>query len=98
MLTPRTTTLPSRGSVRRTSPCLPRSLPATTTTGSPGARSSLFSLGCGLFLSKLEHLRCQGDDLHEVPLAQLAGHGPEDSRSSGIVLVVDDHGGVVVEP
>src|ERR1700716_2201967 len=97
MFTPRTTTLPSRGNVRSTSPCLPLSLPATTTTGSPGARSSLFSLGWGLFLSKLEHLRGQGHDLHEVPLAQLSGHRAEDARAPGIVLVVDDHGGDVVD-
>src|SRR5947209_2665925 len=98
MFTPRTTTLPTRGRVRSTSPCLPRSLPATTTTGSPGARSSLFSLGWGLFLSKLEHLRSQGHDLHEVPLAQLSGHRAEDPRAPGVVLIVDDHRGVVVEP
>src|SRR6202011_3926859 len=98
MFTPRTTTLPSRGRVRSTSPCLPRSLPATTTTGSPGARSSLFSFGWGLFLSKLEHLRSQGHDLHEVALAQLTRDRAEDARAPGIVLVVDDHGGVVVEP
>src|SRR5207245_3690155 len=65
---------------------------------SPGARSSLFSLGWGLFLSKLEHLRSQGYDLHEVALAQLPGDRPKDARAPGIVLIVDDHRGVVVEP
>src|SRR5438128_6785673 len=98
MFTPWTTIRPSRGRVRSTSPCLPLSLPATTTTGSPGARSSLFSLGWGLFLSKLEHLRSQGYDLHEVALAQLTRDRAEDARAPGIVLVVDDHSGVVVEP
>src|SRR5438105_409632 len=98
MLTPLTTIRPSRGRVRSTSPCLPRSLPATTTTGSPGARSSLFTVGWGLFLSKLEHLRSQGHDLHEVALAQLTRDRAEDACAPGIVLVVDDHSGVVVEP
>src|SRR5207249_3479592 len=36
-------------------------------------------------------------DLHEVALAQLAGHRPEDARAAGIALVVDDHGCVLVE-
>src|SRR2546421_10240974 len=98
MLTPLTTIRPSRGRVRSTSPCLPRSLPATTTTGSPGARSSLFCLGWGLFFSKLQHLRSQRHDLHEIAFAELPCHRAEDPCAPGVVLVVDDHRGVVVEP
>src|ERR671932_273682 len=45
----------------------------------------------------LEHLRGQADDLHEVALAQLAGHRPEDARAARVVLGVDDHGRVLVE-
>src|SRR5262249_37822245 len=41
---------------------------------------------------------CKADDLHEVLLAQLAGDGPEDARTAGVHLVVDDDGGVLVEP
>src|SRR6266576_6086975 len=96
--TPLTTILCWSGMVRRTSPCLPLSLPAVTITGSPGARSSHRRLGCGLLRSTvLENLRSERDDLHEVALAQLAGDRPEDARPAGIVRVVDDHGRVLVE-
>src|SRR3954467_1096454 len=45
----------------------------------------------------LEHLRREADDLHEVALAQLARHRPEDARAARVVLRVDDHGRVLVE-
>src|SRR3954471_11065671 len=45
----------------------------------------------------LEHLRREADDLHEVAVAQLAGHRAEDARAPRVVLRVDDHGGVLVE-
>src|SRR5690242_18218291 len=44
-----------------------------------------------------EHLRRQGDDLHEVAVAQLAGHGAEDAGAARVVLSVDRHGRVLVE-
>src|SRR4051794_2470830 len=44
-----------------------------------------------------EDLRRQRDDLHEVALAQLARHRPEDAGSAGVVLRVDQHRGVLVE-
>src|SRR3954453_7506875 len=50
-----------------------------------------------IFEAMLEHLRREGDDLHEVALAQLAGHRPEDARAARVVLGVDDHRGVLVE-
>src|SRR3954470_11637500 len=50
-----------------------------------------------IFEAMLEHLRREGDDLHEVAIAQLAGHRPEDARAARVVLRVDDHGGVLVE-
>src|ERR1700738_4668232 len=99
-LTPRTTILPLCGSVRSTSPCFPLSLPAITTTVSPGARSSQRCLVFGLFVSislSLENLGCEGHDLHEVALAQLACYGPEDPGASGVVLGIDDDGRVLVE-
>src|SRR5260370_12092863 len=37
------------------------------------------------------------DDLHEVALAQLAGHGSEDARASGVVGLREQDGGVLVE-
>src|SRR3954452_8081328 len=45
----------------------------------------------------LEYLRREAHDLHEVAVAQLARDRPEDSGAPGVVLRVDDHGGVLVE-
>src|ERR687890_2552390 len=45
----------------------------------------------------LEHLRREAHDLHEVAVAQLARDRPEDAGAAGVVLRVDDHGGVLVE-
>src|SRR4051794_23706596 len=50
-----------------------------------------------LALHELEHLRGEGDDLHEPAVAQLAGHRPEDARAARVVGLVDDHGRVLVE-
>src|ERR687893_331143 len=66
-------------------PVLPLSLPEITMTSS-SVRS---------FIS--EHLRGERDDLHEPAVAQLAGHRTEDARAARVVLVVDDHRGVLVE-
>src|SRR5881392_2493035 len=99
-LTPLTTILCWSGRVRRTSPCLPLSLPAVTITGSPGARSSQRRLGSGLFFSigfRLQDLRGERDDLHEVALAQLARDGPEDAGAARVVGCGEKHGRVLVE-
>src|SRR5205807_5395231 len=45
----------------------------------------------------LEHLRCQGNDFHEVLVAKLAGHRPEDSGPARVVLRAEDDGRVLVE-
>src|SRR4051794_26429648 len=96
--TPLTTILCWSGRVRRTSPCLPLSLPAMTITGSPGARSSHRRLGCGLLRSTvLENLRSERDDLHEVALAQLAGDRSEDTSAAGIVGLGQQHSRVFIE-
>src|SRR5947208_11205814 len=85
-LTPLTTILCWSGMVRRTSPCLPLSLPAITITGSPGARSSQRRVGCGLFFSTvLQDLRGERDDLHEVALAQLTRDRSEDTGAARVV-------------
>src|SRR5688572_9641274 len=58
-------------------------------------------LGLLLLLSHgglLDHFRGQGDDLHDLLLAQLARDGSEDAGSLGLLVVVDQHHGVVVEP
>src|SRR2546428_12636743 len=87
MLTPLTTILCWSGSVRKTSPCLPLSLPATTVTGSPGASSGQGRFGSGLFLSMwlLQDLRSERVDLDEVALAQLARAGPDDAAAVRVV-------------
>src|SRR3990172_6148555 len=87
MLIPVTITRLSFGMTRRTVPLLPRSLPFVTRTV-----SSLW-MRC-----ILQHLRRQGDDLHEVALPKLAGNRPEDARALGVGRVGQDHRGVVIEP
>src|SRR5690606_29498908 len=39
-----------------------------------------------------------GHDPHEVPLPQFPGHGPKDAGPARVALLVDDHGGVLIEP
>src|SRR2546428_12737003 len=81
MLTPLTTILCWSGSVRKTSPCLPLSLPAVTITGSPGASSSQRRFGSCLFLSMcwLQDFRDERNDLHHDAVAQVSSDGPEDA-------------------
>src|SRR6202043_4115534 len=45
----------------------------------------------------LEHLRRQGNDLHEVLVAKLARHRPEDPGTARVVLRAEDDGRVLVE-
>src|SRR5205823_405783 len=45
----------------------------------------------------LQHLRGQGNDLHEVFVAKLARHRAEDPRAAGVVLRAEDNGSVLVE-
>src|SRR5690242_11106468 len=77
------------GSVRTTRPVLPRSLPAVITTWSS------LRIRMGLLIS--EHLRGEGDDPHEIAVPQLAGDRAEDARAARVVLLVDQHRGVLVE-
>src|SRR4051794_12506758 len=77
------------GSTGGTGPVLPLSLPDMTFTVLP-----LRILKPAM---ALKHLRSQRDDLHEVAVAQLARHRPEDARPARVVGGVDDHGGVLVE-
>src|SRR6185436_13753622 len=87
--TPSTMTRPSMGSTFTTRPRFPRSLPEMTCTS-----SFFLMLTVAIWL---QHLRSQRDDLHEPLLAELPGHRPEDPRSTGVALLVDQHHGVVVE-
>src|SRR6266849_3634896 len=42
-------------------------------------------------------LRSERDDLGELPVAQLAGHGAEDARAHGVVVGLEQDHGVAVE-
>src|SRR6478752_1570691 len=53
--------------------------------------------GIALVHLHLQHLRGQRDDLHEALLAQLTTDGPEDAGATGVVVGLDDDGGVLVE-
>jgi hypothetical protein len=84
--------------VRSTRPVLPRSLPPVTTTLSSLrifidlAMASSASFGSGVLSweeSPLKHLWGEGDDLHEVPVPQLPGHGAEDAGSARVALRID---------
>ncbi len=55
---------------------------------------SFFLSGCW---RPSQHLRRQGDDLHELLLPQLAADGPEDAGPDRLAGLVDDDRGVVVE-
>src|SRR5882762_7798177 len=93
MLTPWTRTRPSWGRTRRTSPVLPLSLPARTTTLSPFLIFSLIMNAA----SSSQHFGRQGHDLHELAGAQLARHRSEDARADRLALLVDEHRRVPVE-
>src|SRR5262249_6884042 len=80
-------TLPSVGRTRITVPSLPRSLPLSTTTRSP----------LRIFIAMSQHLRCERHDAHEALLTKLATHGPEDAGATRGLVVLDEHGGVLVE-
>src|ERR1017187_657871 len=96
--------------MRSTTPRLPLSLPLMTSTLSPlrissgrrcpRAHPSWISMARCLrstFVAISDHLRSQADDLHEVPLAQLARDRTEDARAARVVLWSDQHRGVLVE-
>src|SRR6478672_4857192 len=78
-----------------TSPRLPLSRPAMTTTLSP----FLILRMCSLFELEAasEDFRRQRDDLHEPLGAQLARDRSEDAGADRLELVVEQHGGVRVE-
>src|ERR1044072_5315787 len=69
-----------------TLPLAPLSLPAITCTVSPFL----------IFMS--EHLRGEGDDLHEPLVAKLATDRPEDAGPPRLAVLLDQDRGVHVEP
>src|SRR5690554_433959 len=84
--TPSTTTRSRSTSTSSTRPCLPLSRPAMTTTRSPF-----------LIRAMSDHLRSEGDDAHELLVAQLAAHGAEDAGSARLAVTLEDDRGVLVE-
>ena len=84
-------------STRSTLPVLPASLPLTTLTWSPLRIFSLLIVQRSLVSAAPQRLPGERDDLHEVLLAELAGHRPEDAGAARVVLVVDEHRRVLVE-
>src|SRR6185437_15775723 len=107
MFRPSTVTRSFLGITASTVPVLPRSLPLMTITWSPlrmraGISGSSRAPGVPRMRAyvreePLEHLRSEGDDLHEVALAQLAGHRAENAGAARVVRGVDEHGRVLVE-
>src|SRR3954469_1457362 len=100
-----TTAVPLTGFTRSTLPCLPRSLPARTTTLSPFFTCGL-DAGCSFCFVAFPYMdmfvtsddfRRERDDLHELPLAELAGHRTENARPDRLAGIVDENGRVVVE-
>src|SRR5664279_217856 len=102
-ITPSTRTRPATRSTSSTRPVLPLSRPAMTFTRSfflirifsgSGATLCRFAKRDGMS----DHLRSERHNLHEALVAQFPGHRAEDARADRLVQVVDEHGGVGVEP
>src|ERR1051325_7094676 len=101
-----TMAVPLLAMTRRTRPCLPRSRPERTTTVSP-LRTCDFTRGCSFcrwvafpymdMSVTSDRFRRERDDLHELPLAELAGHGAEDAGPDRLAGVIDENRRVVVE-
>src|SRR5471032_2923670 len=93
MFTPSTIRRFFSGSTFSTRPFLPRSLPVIIST------LSFFRSGVAkVDIKTLQNLRRQRNDLHETALAQFARDRPEDTGTDRLVVVVDEHRGVAVEP
>src|SRR5665213_696952 len=88
-LMPLTTTCVA-STTRATSPRLPLSRPAMTTTLSP-------FLILPMSVLSLQHFGRERHDLHEPLVAQLARHGSEDARADRLELGVEQHRRVGVE-
>src|SRR5271169_3568958 len=94
-LTPCTTTRCSAGRTRNTSPVLPLSRPAMTTTLSPFL---IFSFGMASpRVTGSQHFGGERHDLHKPSRPQLAGDWSEDPGSDRFALLGDQHCGIAVE-
>src|SRR5215468_10438290 len=74
-----------------TLPVLPLWLPEMTLT------VSFFTMLRMTVCLRSQHFGCERYDLHELLVAELACHRSENTRSDGLLGVVDDDGGVLVE-
>src|SRR5215471_15479222 len=81
----------STGNTRNTSPVLPLSRPAMTTTLSPFL---ILSFGMIIPLGASQHFRRQRDDLHEPTRPQFTGYRTKDARSDRLSLTGDQYSGV----
>src|SRR5687768_1395577 len=107
MFTPSIVTRPVFGNTRSTLPRFPLSSPESTWTVSPfvtcmrtrttGFRRTRLAFLCTSGFM-LEHLRRERDDLHVLLLPQLARDRAEDACGARLARIVDQHGGVLVEP
>src|SRR5258708_20459522 len=95
MLSPSTRTR-SSASTSMTAPLRPLSRPVIRTTRSPLRIFFIYP-----FLNKsrpeLQYFRRERDDLHELHIAQLASHGPEDTGADRLELVGQQHSRIGVE-
>src|SRR5690606_37602537 len=97
MFTFSTTTRSRSGSTRSTTPRLPLSFPAMTTTSSPFLIRFITVFLClsprpggrASPRGSLQDFRSERDDLHESFAAQFARHRPEDAGADGLHLVVE---------
>src|SRR5688572_29583755 len=86
-------TFPLPGSTSSTRPRLPLSRPAMTATWSFFRIFERF-----VPAMSLNHLRRERNDLHEVLVAQFAGHWSKDASADRRSVFFDQDGGVLVEP
>src|SRR3990172_1771895 len=93
-----TITLPAPRSTERTFPDFPRSRPEITTTVSP-FRILLLRSACTVSPthSPLQHLRRQGNDLHEFLPTQFTRDRTKNTGSNRLPVFIDQDTGVPIE-
>src|SRR3989338_1154172 len=82
-------------STRSTLPRLPLSLPAITITSSFFLILRMISLDS--IRCRLQHFRCQRNDLHELLGAQLACHWPKNACTDRFQLGIQQHRSITIE-
>src|SRR3569832_326621 len=90
------TTTRSSSRTVNTEPRLPLSLPVITMTSSPFLIIRI-ARPPWLLQHRSQHSGRERHDLHELCGTELAGHGPEDTGTDGLELVVEQHRSIAVE-